>query len=51
MPVTLGVLLGATLGARVLVVAQPALLRAVFCALIAFLGAQMIYRGFSGGEL
>jgi uncharacterized membrane protein YfcA len=51
MPVTLGVLLGATLGARVLVVAQPVLLRVVFCALIAFLGAQMIYRGLSGGEL
>ena len=51
MPVTLGVLVGAFLGARVLVLANPAALRLVFAAVIVFLGAQMIYRGLSGGKL
>jgi uncharacterized membrane protein YfcA len=51
MPVTLGVLFGAFLGARVLVLANPRALRLVFAALIVFLGAQMIYRGLSGGKL
>ncbi len=48
MPVMLGVLSGAFVGARVLVVAQPKVLRWVFSALIVALGAQMIYRGLWG---
>ncbi len=51
MPVTLGVLLGAVLGARVLVFAEPKVLRIVFCVVIVFLAVQMIYRGLSGGKL
>jgi uncharacterized membrane protein YfcA len=48
MPVTLGVLLGAVLGARVLMIAQPKALRLVFSVVIVLLGVQMIYQGLRG---
>jgi uncharacterized membrane protein YfcA len=49
MPVMLGVLLGSLLGARVLTVMRPGVLRMVFAVVIAFLAVQMIYRGLTGG--
>ena len=48
MPVTLGVLVGSTLGARVLVRARTAALRLVFSAVILVLGIEMIYKGLTG---
>ena len=48
MPVMLGVLVGSTLGAKVLVNARTAVLRLVFAAVILALGAEMIYNGFAG---
>jgi uncharacterized membrane protein YfcA len=48
MPVMLGVLLGSTLGARVLVSARTTVLRFVFAAVILVLGAEMIYNGLTG---
>jgi uncharacterized membrane protein YfcA len=48
MPVTLGVLLGSVVGARVLVRVQPPLLRRVFALVILVLGVQMVYRGLTG---
>jgi uncharacterized membrane protein YfcA len=48
MPVMLGVLLGSTLGARVLVAARPGVLRLVFALVILALGVEMIYNGFTG---
>ncbi len=48
MPVMLGVLLGSTLGAKVLVSARTTVLRLVFAAVILALGAEMIYNGFAG---
>jgi uncharacterized membrane protein YfcA len=47
-PVVLGVLFGSFLGARLLVVAQPALLRWVFAVVIVVLGLQMLYKGLVG---
>lgn len=49
MPVMLGVLLGSTLGARVLPVARPPLLRLVFGVVLVALALQMIYKGLTGG--
>ncbi len=49
MPVMLGVLLGSLLGTRVLVRAGTGALRLVFGAVIVALGAQMIYKGLTGG--
>ncbi len=49
MPVMLGVLVGATLGARLLAGAQVGALRLVFGFVIIALGAQMIWHGLSGG--
>jgi uncharacterized membrane protein YfcA len=49
MPVTLGVLLGSLLGARVLVRAQTRILRFVFSLVIVALGLEMIYKGLTGG--
>jgi uncharacterized membrane protein YfcA len=49
MPAMLGVLLGALLGARVLVVARLSVLRLVFVAVIVTLALQMIYKGTTGG--
>jgi uncharacterized membrane protein YfcA len=49
MPVMLGVLLGSFLGTRVLVRAQPRLLRIVFGLVILALAVEMIYQGLTGG--
>jgi len=48
MPVMLGVLAGSLLGARILIKAETRVLRVVFSLVIAFLGAQMIYKGMVG---
>lgn len=48
MPVMLGVLSGALLGARVLVRAQVQLLRNIFSLVILVLAIEMIYKGFTG---
>jgi uncharacterized membrane protein YfcA len=48
MPVMLGVLTGALLGARLLMGARVHVLRLVFAAAILALGAEMIYGGFTG---
>ncbi len=48
MPVTLGVLLGALLGARILRVAPPRRLRLVFSWVIVFLACEMLYEGITG---
>lgn len=48
MPVTLGVLAGSLLGARLLVRAKTHAIRITFAIVIAFLGIEMIYNGFTG---
>lgn len=48
MPVTLGVLAGSLLGAKFLVHAKTHALRMIFAIVIAFLGAEMIYNGWTG---
>ncbi|MBF0481322.1 MAG: sulfite exporter TauE/SafE family protein [Desulfovibrionaceae bacterium] len=48
MPVVLGVLLGASAGARRLAGAKSRTLRLVFASVILVLGAQMIYKGVTG---
>jgi uncharacterized membrane protein YfcA len=48
MPVVLGVLSGAMLGARVLATTRSALLRALFAIVVAVLGVEMIWNGFHG---
>ena len=48
MPVTLGVLLGSSIGARYLFKAETKKLRIIFGALIFVLGVQMIYTGLKG---
>jgi uncharacterized membrane protein YfcA len=48
MPVVLGVLAGATLGARLLHGAEPRSLRILFSVLIAALAVEMIYNGLTG---
>lgn len=47
-PVMLGVLIGAMLGARVLVKAQTKWLRTGFAIVVTYLAIQMIYNGFKG---
>jgi uncharacterized protein len=49
MPVMLGVLVGSLLGARVLVIARPKILRLVFSVVILVMALQMIYKGLTGG--
>lgn len=49
MPVMLGVLAGSLMGARILVKAKTNWLRLVFSVVIALLGIEMLYKGFSGG--
>ncbi len=49
MPVMLGVLLGATLGTRLLVKAAVPLLRVIFGIVVAILALEMIYHGVMGG--
>jgi uncharacterized membrane protein YfcA len=48
MPVVLGVLPGAMLGARLLAGAQTRVLRLLFAAVILALAAEMVYNGLSG---
>jgi uncharacterized membrane protein YfcA len=48
MPVTIGVLLGSFLGARMLRKAKVESLRLVFALVIALLGAEMIFNGLTG---
>jgi uncharacterized membrane protein YfcA len=48
MPVMLGVLGGATLGARLLTQTKPHVLPAVFALVIAVLAVEMIYNGATG---
>ena len=49
MPVTLGVLAGSMLGAKVLIGAKVKLLRVVFATVIGIMAVQMIYKGATGG--
>lgn len=48
MPVTVGVLLGATIGSKILVNTKTDKLKIVFAVVVAFLALQMIYNGLSG---
>lgn len=48
MPVTVGVLLGATIGSKVLVNTKTDKLKTVFAVVVTFLALQMIYNGLSG---
>lgn len=48
-PVMLGVLCGALLGARLLVVARTRSLRLIFTAVVVILAAEMLYKGATGG--
>lgn len=47
MPVMLGVLIGSTLGAQILMWASPRLLRYLFSVIIFVLALQMLYKGFT----
>ena len=49
MPVTVGVLLGATIGSKILVRTKTDKLKVVFAIVVTFLALQMIYNGLSGG--
>lgn len=48
MPVTLGVLMGATTGSKILVKTNTDKLKIVFAVVVTFLALQMIYNGLSG---
>ncbi|WEK19845.1 MAG: sulfite exporter TauE/SafE family protein [Candidatus Pedobacter colombiensis] len=48
MPVTVGVLLGATIGSKILVRTKTDKLKVVFAVVVTFLAIQMIYNGLSG---
>jgi uncharacterized membrane protein YfcA len=48
MPVTIGVLIGSTLGAKILIRSKPEKLKVVFAVVVTFLALQMIYNGLSG---
>jgi uncharacterized membrane protein YfcA len=48
MPVVLGVLIGSTIGARVLTKAKTARLRTLFAFVIVALAIEMLYNGFTG---
>jgi uncharacterized membrane protein YfcA len=48
LPVMLGVLAGALLGARILAVAKTVWLRRLFTAVVVVLAAEMLYKGFTG---
>jgi uncharacterized membrane protein YfcA len=47
MPVMLGVLVGATVGSRILVGAPVLTLRRIFAAVVVVLGVEMLYKGFT----
>lgn len=48
MPVTIGVLVGSTLGAKILIRSKPEKLKIVFAIVVTFLALNMIYNGLSG---
>lgn len=48
MPVTLGVISGATLGAKILIRSKTDKLKVVFAVVVTFLALQMIYKGLTG---
>lgn len=48
MPVCVGVVIGATVGSKVLVRSKPEKLKVLFAVVIAFVAFQMIYNGISG---
>lgn len=48
MPVAVGVLLGATIGAKILMRVKADRLKVVFAAVVTFLALQMIYNGYMG---
>jgi uncharacterized membrane protein YfcA len=48
MPVCVGVLIGATVGSKILVKSRPEKLKVVFAVVVAFLAVQMIYNGLNG---
>ena len=48
MPVTIGVIAGATLGAKILIKTKTDKLKMVFAIVVTFLALQMIYKGLSG---
>jgi uncharacterized membrane protein YfcA len=49
MPVCIGVLLGATVGAKVLIKANTDKLKMIFAVVVTILAVQMIYKGLTGG--
>ncbi|RZL40852.1 MAG: sulfite exporter TauE/SafE family protein [Pedobacter sp.] len=48
MPVTLGVITGATLGAKILIRTKTDKLKVIFAIVVTFLALQMIYKGLTG---
>ncbi|MES2416857.1 MAG: sulfite exporter TauE/SafE family protein [Bacteroidota bacterium] len=48
MPVTIGVICGATLGAKILIKTKTDKLKLVFAVVVTFLALQMIYKGLTG---
>ena len=48
MPVTVGVIIGATLGAKILIRTKTDKLKIVFAVVVTLLALQMIYKGISG---
>jgi uncharacterized membrane protein YfcA len=48
MPVTIGVISGATLGAKILIKTKTDKLKVVFAVVVTFLALQMIYKGLTG---
>lgn len=49
MPVSFGVLMGATVGSKILVKAKTDRLKIIFAVVVTFLAIQMIYNGLTGG--
>ena len=48
MPTMLGVLAGSLLGARILAIAHPRILRRIFSGVLLLLGLEMLYKGLTG---
>lgn len=49
MPVTIGVVAGATIGAKILIRTKTDKLKVIFAIVVTFLALQMIYKGLTGG--
>ncbi|MBB2146975.1 TSUP family transporter [Pedobacter sp. LMG 31464] len=49
MPVTIGVITGATIGAKILLRTKTDKLKVIFAVVVTFLALQMIYKGLTGG--